>query len=490
MKTLNRFIKNREVVRGGVSFLIAFVLIIVYTNSLSMVYASGDANSIWGTIKSFFSEKVIGSYVLYKGFASVYPYVWLYQLSLLFETDQFTFVKIYHAILFAYSVSLGFPYLISKLIKVEVRLWRNILLIFMLFWVWKFTYALDQLMVDLPSLAYFLLAINTAIKANNFNGNKKLFYYIISGLLIGLVNNISGQYILAGYSIVIYIIYRNLVLLKQDRKKRLLIFTILPVICLILSVGSISVINSEFESSVVDKLRSEGEWIPSKNMWMVLGIFNFDSKTLFPDIPDNLGIAIRNEAFGEDYDVYKIGFDEKLGQAPQLYIPIYINLVLKYPVEFIVRFFDRFFIAISPENNNLNIPMLILDYTALFVLLLKMRSIKKLKDFFSPNLFLWVSFVLAIVPPIVMHMELRYAIQIQGLIFSVFILDDVIWEKMISLIKNISSKLKDKTWKNGLNLNFNPVFIYYIIFIIVCFSYIGSLHEIIGPVASRLTFHW
>lgn len=50
---------------------------------------SGDSNSIWQAIISYFSNKPVTSYVMYKGILSVYPYVWLYRLSQLLNVNNF-----------------------------------------------------------------------------------------------------------------------------------------------------------------------------------------------------------------------------------------------------------------------------------------------------------------------------------------------------------------------------------------------------------------
>lgn len=461
-----------------------------YLKGNSMVSYGGDAASIWATIKSFYAEKLAGSYVLYKGFASVFPYTWLYKLSLIFNVEQFTFIRMYHSILFAYITTIGFPNFISKMLKIEIKVWRKILLTFVLFAMWEFTDVFSQLMVDLPSLAYFLLALNCALRAVEKKGTIKLIYYTIAGLLVGLVNNISGQYILAGTAILVYIVYKNITLLISNKKNKLVSFTIFPIACLLISVISVSAINNQFEKKIVDPLRAQGEWIPDKNTWLMFGLFNFDSLTLFPEIPDNLGKAIKIKFFGEGYDTNLIGYSVDVGNDPKVFIPMYLDMVLTYPVEFIVRYFNRFFIALSPANNNLNIKMLFIDYSALFLVLLKIKKIKTVKEFFSPFLFLWLAFPLAIVPPVVMHMELRYAIQIQGLIFSIVVLDDYLWTKVKNFVLGFKDLITKFNWEKILDVRFSPIFFVYLLFIILCFSYIGTLYEMIGPLGDSIFFHW
>ena len=104
-------------------FLAAFSYLLVKLWVLgSMVTISNDAASIWQTIRSFYTENIAPSYLLYKGFASVYPYVWLYQLALIFGVNEFFFVMAYHALLFAYITVIGVPALVKELTGYETWL--------------------------------------------------------------------------------------------------------------------------------------------------------------------------------------------------------------------------------------------------------------------------------------------------------------------------------------------------------------------------------
>ena len=61
-----------------IPFFIVFILYFGYVReSGDMISLSYDAADIWKTITSWYTNDVYGSYVLYKGINSVYPYVWL-----------------------------------------------------------------------------------------------------------------------------------------------------------------------------------------------------------------------------------------------------------------------------------------------------------------------------------------------------------------------------------------------------------------------------
>ena len=71
-------------------FLIVFGYILFrMVRTGSMILISGDAADIWKTIKTYYTDDVYGSYVLYKGLLSIYPYVWLYKLAQLLHTNEY-----------------------------------------------------------------------------------------------------------------------------------------------------------------------------------------------------------------------------------------------------------------------------------------------------------------------------------------------------------------------------------------------------------------
>jgi len=82
-----------------------------------LLNGGGDANSIWLTISTFKNAQPISSYVLYKGFLAIYPYVWLRDLAITLGLNDFFFIKIYHALLFSFAAGFGVPKIISNILN-------------------------------------------------------------------------------------------------------------------------------------------------------------------------------------------------------------------------------------------------------------------------------------------------------------------------------------------------------------------------------------
>ena len=78
------------------------------------------------------------------------PYVWFYQLSQALGVSEFFFLKIYHAILFAYVSVIAFPNIYLNLTgKEEVNTIRRVILAIVMFLLWKDYLIFDQLMICL-----------------------------------------------------------------------------------------------------------------------------------------------------------------------------------------------------------------------------------------------------------------------------------------------------------------------------------------------------
>ena len=336
-------------------FFAAFALMAVYLKLCGpMTNVSGDAASIWETIKSFHSGEIVPSYVMYKGFASVYPYVWLYDLSVFFGVGEFFFVKLYHCALFAYISAVGFPYLMQKLLKIDHKTWRKALLVVVLFLFWRYTRVFNQLMVDLPSLAYFLMLLNSALKLNVQKTLRCVGRYLYTGLLVGLNMCISGQYSAAAWCVVLYVLIKTVPwrFLKDGAKRA---GALLCAAVLIVSFAAVRFCNIKFEENVIDPLRAEGAWIPTGETWLQisfmrrLGVARNGNGV---EIPDNRGLAIAKDLFGDEYEEK---YEQMVKGEIQLTIGDYFKLAAKYPMDFITRYVNRLFLIISPDDGGLHI---------------------------------------------------------------------------------------------------------------------------------------
>lgn len=490
-QNLKGYIKN--ILRKHWLFFVAFMGMAIYLKlSGSMVSWSGDAGSIWTTIKSFPSGNIIPSYVLYKGFAAIYPYLWFYQLSQFFGIGEFFFVKLFHCILFAYMSTVGFPYLVENLLHVKAKVWRKALLMLFFFWFWKGNHAFDQLMVDLPSLAYFLLLVNSALKISKFNSEclniRRIGRYIYTGLLIGLNMCVSGQYTAAAICIILYLIIKT-VPLKVLKEKAKRLGAILCIIVLVVCLEGVRLYNGYFEDTVIDPMREQGIPIATNQQWLecdFMRLIGIGRNSPGPTIPDNRGLSIAKDLYGDQYgDMYQ----KATAGGVSLTIGQYFKLVAKYPLDFLVRYADRLFFAFSPDGGRLSFSHLFLAYTLLFVpfVIFKKRC-KTVRQFFSAKILIVLSFVFAIAASIILNVEERFTMQIQGLIYALALLDDTLWDGFKCFGRTIKECCTKKTLRGLGERKFPFSFIVYLIFILFCFSHIASLYSSIGIDPANVLF--
>ena len=190
-----------------IPFFLAFALVAQFILPLpDLLSGGGDATSIWQTIITFRNEKITSSYVLYKGFLSVYPYIWFYELSIFWGLDPFFFIKIYHSLLFSFVAAIGIPYLVSKILNIKINIYKSVIFVVVLFSLTKFTHIYSMLMVDLPSAAFFVGAMCAVYLSYGFNSIWRIVALLLSGLMVGLTLSSSGQYSLAGYLLAIYVV--------------------------------------------------------------------------------------------------------------------------------------------------------------------------------------------------------------------------------------------------------------------------------------------
>lgn len=463
-------------------FIMAFILMAAYLKTTGpMTNISGDAAGIWETIKSFAGEgEIVPSYVLYKGFASVYPYVWLYKLSLLMGLHEFAFIKLYHCLLFAYVSAVGFPYLIEKLLKIDTKNWRKAVFIVLIFLFWKSNLAFSQLMVDLPSLAYFILLVNTALKVTAFNNKRSYGRYIYTGLLLGLNICLSGQYTLAAMAVLVYVLIKALPRnVLKDKLKRFGALTCAVIV--IISMLGVRAYNGHFEKTVINPLRASGAWIPTGKQWVTIDFFRLigvQRAGTGLSIPDNRGLSILKDLYGDQYEqAYEAALNGAIGLS---YIE-YIKLVLDYPLDFLTRYANRLFISLIPDGGSPNFTRLFLTFTFLFSSFLSLiKRCKNTKQFFNKDGLIVISFIFAVVPLAVLTVELRCVMQIQGLIYAVGILDNQIWEGFRSFGKVVNQCWIKRSVRILGERPFPYTFFTYLIFMIFCFIHTASLYELIG----------
>lgn len=475
--------KNKDII---ISFLFAFSLMLwLFTSNTTMGLGySGDVSDIWKTVTSFYSENIYPSYVLYKGFLSVYPYVWFYELSKFFNLGSFFFIKIFHCCLFSYISAIGFPFIVSKLLKIEIKFWRRILLIFLMFILWKPNGALQYMMIDLWSLFLFVLAVITVLKLSEMNLEHHKIFTALTGLILGFASLGSGQYFLPTIFLILYVLVNKF--LPFDMKKFSKKSTI--ILSLVILFGGIMLpraYDSHFEKTIVNPMRENGASIPKGITWVELEIGQAKRRyNLFwePTIPNNRSLAIIKQDKGDNYEKFaKDGIYTK---------EEVLSLILKHPIDFITSWCNGFLLTISMHGEHRSILCLFISYTALFLALYAIfKRCKNLKDILSAKTLITLSFISIIIAPCLNHFEARYVIAFQGLFLSVALLDNTLWEKL-KCFKSFLKKLFSKSeYTNLKKLKIPYSFVIYVIFVFMCFTNYAALIENVG-VDPSILFNW
>lgn len=465
------------------AFSIGFILMafLVFPQP-DMLMGGGDVTDIWKTITSFRSENIYPSYVLYKGFLSVYPYIWLYEASEFFGLGSWFFIKLYQCLLFAYAVGIGLPYSISRILKINIKGYRQLILPFILFILFKSTMALTTMTVDLPSWVIFVLSVNACLKIADKNKKTGIVYYIYTGLCIGLCFCLSGQYSLSALILVIFVIIKTIPFsVIKDKSKRLM--AIICTVVLLCGVVGVKSYNKHFENTIVNPMRESGEWLPTGEDWLKLGLTRFIPKYEW-SISSNRGLAIIKDdlssGFEELYPLIQSGGFSYTNKH-------LIKVIITHPVDFFTRWVNNFFISISMSNNCNSVTLLLISYTSLFICLyLIFKRIKKWRELFCTESLIPLAFILSIAAVIVLQVEYRYSLSIMSLIVGVGVLSDEFYNAIKQARRTMLDIIKRKKKSEGYNIPYT--FLIYLIFVIICFTHYGTIMELTGSDPARILF--
>ncbi len=427
----------------------------------------GDAADIWKTITTWHSSEVYGSYVLYKGFESVYPYVWFYDLSGILNIDDWFFIKCYYIVMFAVSTTVLLPKIVEKLTGNTAKSFTKLILFVVcyLFWVPAGVFCL---MVDLPSLFYFLILVLLALCFDKYS--KSILYWVSLGFMMGLNLCSSGQYTLAAVAVAIYLLVRMIKAWKGSESRINWAFCI-PLIVVALVIKEY---NNYFLDEIVGELRANGAWIPSANNWLEIGFLRF-----MPVYRQGYGISIVNDRgyeilqnyYGEEYEFIKNAI---FNGAYPITIWEYFDIVIHEPLDCLVMYGVRLYLMVSPDRGSLNFFPLLISYSLLFIALwYGVSKCREMRQIFSSKFWIGAAFLFAIVPCLVLTYEARYAIQLQGLIFAIAICVSGIWSrvpKVFSRFKKNIGAHEDKSFK------VNYVVVAYVVFLLFCFMMTASLY--------------
>ena len=433
-------------------FLIVFGYILFrMVRTGSMILISGDAADIWKTIKTYYTDDVYGSYVLYKGLLSIYPYVWLYKLAQLLHTNEFFFCMCYHSLLFAYVSVIAIPSFVKVLTGHTAKCWQRLLLVVALIWSWDRYCVLSELMVDLPSCALFFAAIQCITKVSVVEGWKKYPSIVVAGLLIGSCASISGQYSLSAVCLTIYfilILWKTVRLMRPDMMSRFIRFV--AILCMFsIAVAVPYLLNVAFTRSFVDRLREEGAWIPSGSTWMERALVYMlnKSRSLYGyTLEDDRGLAILMDYYGPEAkeEIWEAAANGIFGWT----IPEYFNVFFRYPVDFIMLYINRFMVILSDDGGRFSLGILLISYTVEYLALLTMcKYMKTYRNLFCANTMLVLAVLASLIPCLVMSIEMRNGISFYGLVYGVALAGPILPDSILSVqesIKGIGKSVSDK----------------------------------------------
>lgn len=486
-KTFKRLLLNSYLI----PFCISFALVGFYIFPLPdlLMSAGNDAASIWQTITTFRSEKITSSYVLYKGFLSVYPYIWFLELSIFLKLDPFFFIKIYHALLFSFVAAIGVPYVVSRILAVEIKLYKNIIFVSILFYLVEFTGIFRMLMVDLPSWAFFVAALYFLLLSFNSNKIVRIPMLFIGGIAVGLTLSASGQYSLSGYIIIVYVAVSLLMRSAGFvRRKGLTLFLFISVFCTGIIIPK--VYDVHFNKTIVQPMRNSGEWLPTGAQWLSYGLTPsiMRYKHFSNPAESNRGLAILKRIEGDNFDKRY----EQIRQGVGAYSGAeYVNIILSDPINFGLLLVNKAFLAISYDDAKNRVSHLIFSYTALFIcsylLLVKLR---RFRDLLNVNVLIIISILLTIAAPMLLHIEARYSVSLIGFILGFAVHQNTLTSKLKEYFGVVKSEGAERGYRHLKNSTIPYPMIAYVIFLIFSFTLYGALLEIPGSDPEKVLYRW
>lgn len=467
-------------------FFVSFYLVLAFIidPSVSLVRNSPDAESIWQTIITFREDNITPSYVLYKGFLSVYPYVWLYQASLFSGSDQFFFVKIYHALLFSITAAFAVPHIVGRMLGTRINLIKNLIFVSILFFSLRSTLIFDTLMVDLPTWSFYVFAVCFILKFHESEIQRRGFLYLVlSGLFIGLSLASSGQYSLASYFLIIFVLYS--VYRKQKAKKILTL--IIPLTVFLVGVLPPKLYDLKFHHSIVQPMREAGEWLPTGSQWAQSGMTRLMHKYKFEHgyhWGSNRGLAVLKSVEQEN-------FEERLDLIEQgggVYtISEYANIVKTHAVDFLVMWASKGFLAISFDGGSAKLRYLLVSYTAFFIIIfLSFVNVRTIGAVLDARLIIYLSIISTIAAPVLLHVEMRYVTSLYSFMLAFAIHQNEVGRRLVEYCGVCRRTVRLRGLEGVSSLPFPWMLVAYVMFVLFSLVLYGAFLEMQGADPSKV----
>jgi len=368
------------------------------------------------------------------------------------------------------------PFVWEKITNKRASKLSSLVFVLSLFIFWKSNYALDNLTIDLPNLTALILAISFAIKITETNlGN--IFYSLLGGLSMGMLLCGSGQYRLSFYALIVFI---GLNFINKFKKTKFSGIQLLSVFIMLLSVVSMVRLDSQFIKKTIDLADKNQAWFLTREEWLDLSLSGRNMLLMKygggPTIENTRLLAI-----GQSINS---NFTDQVSQGGQAYKPSYFfKLVALHPVEFAVQGVSKLLLAVSLDNGNRSVLHLFYFYTLLFISLkVLFGKIKKVKDLITAKSLLITAFILPSLTMLIFHVEMRYFLSLQILVISSVILNFDLIKQITHLKAEAISFFKKKSLSvaSMLNMKLNYDLFFYMMFIIICFSWYAAIYERLG----------
>ncbi len=438
-----------------ISFCIVFVAMGLFLANIDIVPPGGDAFDIWQSITTWKTENVYRSYVLYKGFFSLHPYVELRELSIVCGLNEFFFIKAMHAGMFAYVTTIGLPLICQRLCEVEYK--RSILVTIIYagvcFYFWKRSLALTQLLIDIPSIFLLTLSLHFCLRVYDSNSrNNERVYILLNAIMVtvasAILSSLSGQYII---SVGIIMISLLVILIKRKQFSAVFIngviyamITLFTKIWYVINVAPYNINNGKF-------------WLERGLLYM-LDIARFSGSS---SLQSKRGFAVCVDLFGDVDTANTMLQLAELG-GKSMTVKQYVLLVFHHPIDFLAMYIERLFLLLSYDNGVVEIDFII-QYAFLAISAAIISKLILNKKWYDIRIAIIASIFASVVPVLVLTVEMRYGMMLQGLIWGVALFS--IEGRIRETIKNKSSICISKKET-----------IYCIVFISICLAYMCEIY--------------
>lgn len=472
---------SRLLIRFGL-FVFAFIIMAINLFPRKDIFGySGDAVETWKVVTTFFNSKPYISYVMYKGVMAFLPNLVFYHMSLFFKLDQFFFVKLFNCAGFAYITTVGLPYFFSYILKEKIENYKIFIMTVILYFGIGVNFSFIS--VDFPSILVMMLVVNSVIRIKLREKKLPLIYYLYMGAVFSVCFLYSGQYIPVVICALLFIFFDIFIPMLKKKEIRLRVLAVLA--CFAVGFSIVKASDNYFIKTRVDPPRAAGAWIPTGSVWLHYAMTNGMLYSKYPlTIPDNRGNAILIKE--------KAPIEQIKQGGGSFTLQHYAKLVLKYPVDFTIRWLERLFLGISVDNDKSSVIFLLASYTLLFLSLLTLkRRCLTLRSVFNSRAFLILAFILPSLVPCLMHVEMRYFMSIQILIAGAALLSDTLWKELWGF-GQFAKRLTVQRESNGSvlgDIKINYAFVNCIVFVTLCFMVFASQYELLGP-GIGILFHW